>query len=120
MPTTIQSKMEYFKGLIRVTGTLYADGTSALVFTDDNTGEPVAKASVNMSAMQVHDAALPDDHVFIKNYSENEGVIQTLLDGKIVELTGQTMVNRFVTVQAVKIINENVLNQIKEAKERVV
>jgi hypothetical protein len=57
----------------------YQNGRPALQLMDAATGEPIAKATVNLP-----DEYLPPNEVFIKNYGENEGILQSLIDAKIV------------------------------------
>ena len=51
--------------------------TSMQLF-EESTGEPFMTASVNMP-----DVYLSDDMICIKNYSENEGILNTLIDAHI-------------------------------------
>lgn len=46
---------------------------------DSFTGEPVATASVNIPHVD-----LEENEVAIKNYSENEGVLQVLIDAGVI------------------------------------
>jgi len=55
-------------------------------------GEPIATATVNLS-----DTPLASDEVIVKDYSENEGMLDTLLKAGVVELTGRTVSTGFVT-----------------------
>jgi len=57
----------------------YADDRYALYLKDKHTGERVAVASVNLPS-----APMQDGEVAIKNWSENEGILQTLVDADIV------------------------------------
>lgn len=106
---TIQSKMKYYDGDIVVSLTKYLDGTTAIIFNEPN-GAPLAKASVNMTE-HLPDELIPVPHeiTFIKDYSENEGVLDTLLDADLVETVGIPVSTGHVTVQAVK-IKEELLN----------
>jgi len=62
-------------------GTTYAEnGRKAIVLRDSETGEPVATATVNLA-----DVRIPDNCVFVKDYSENEGMLDTLYNHGIVE-----------------------------------
>lgn len=51
----------------------------ALLLHDPEEDEPYATASVNVVEAQV-----PDGHVLIKNWSENEGVLEALIAAKII------------------------------------
>jgi len=56
-------------------------------------GEPVATCTVNLPQYP-----LAKDEVLIKDYSENEGMLQTLLDAGVVELAGRTVKTGFVVL----------------------
>ncbi len=58
-------------------------GTPALVLRDHHTGEASAIASLNLP---VHP---PAGHIWIKNWSENDGILPALTEAGIVEDTGQ-------------------------------
>lgn len=53
----------------------YANGQNALTLVDSEDGQAVATASVCMPNEQC-----ADNEVFIKDYSENEGVLNALVD----------------------------------------
>jgi hypothetical protein len=55
-------------------------------------GEPIATCTVNLP-----DVPLRPDEVIIKDYSENTGMLNTLLDAGVVEMTGKTIDTGFVT-----------------------
>ncbi len=58
----------------------YHDGTIALRI--DRHGEPQTTATVCIS----HTEELPDDgNVFIKNWSENEGIMKALIEAGVIE-----------------------------------
>ena len=59
------------------------DGSTALVLFDPVTGELVAKATVCMSGYDL----LPTNqrHVFIKDYSENEGMFEALQRAGVID-----------------------------------
>jgi hypothetical protein len=52
----------------------YGDGSLALTFTAPD-GEPLATLSVNLGG---HGIACPPGHVYVKNYSEGEGMAAAL------------------------------------------
>lgn len=64
--------------------TKYHDGNTRLQLVSD-IGMPVATATV---IAPVH---LEDNQVIIKNYSENEGILEALEEANIVKSTGQTV-----------------------------
>ena len=53
---------------------MYADGQTALLFAPD-TGEPAWALSTNLAGHGLH---APDGHVFVKGYSEHEGLAKEL------------------------------------------
>jgi hypothetical protein len=55
-------------------------GSPALCLEDPITGEPIAVATINVPELE-----LPKDVVVIKDYSENEGMLDFLIQNKIVE-----------------------------------
>ncbi|MFB2836595.1 hypothetical protein [Floridanema evergladense] len=64
----------------------YADGLTPCLRLVDSEGIPVATATVNVSNLQ-----LAPDCVVIKNYSENEGILEALIAAEILHPTGQTV-----------------------------
>lgn len=54
-------------------------GNTAVSFSDVETGEPIATATIPT------DEPFPDRYVLIKNYSEGEGMYQSLLDAGVVK-----------------------------------
>lgn len=77
----------------------YSNGRPALELIDALTGEPIAKGTVNLP-----DAECPDGHTFIKDYSENEGMLKALVDAGIVEDTGIREPTGHVEAALVKIL----------------
>ncbi len=59
------------------------NGHTALSLYDAKTGEPVATASLNMPHVP-----LPPNQVFIKDYSENAGMLKALAEAGIVRVSG--------------------------------
>ena len=68
----------------QVKASKYHDGNTKLQLVS-NQGEPVATATV------IAPISLPANQVIIKNYSENEGMLEALVAANIVEPTGQTV-----------------------------
>ena len=62
----------------------YHDGNTRLQLVD-NMGMPIAIATV------IAPVKLPANKVIIKNYSENEGMLEALVEANIVKATGQTV-----------------------------
>ena len=117
MPTlidAINNEMKYHNGDIKVTGTLYADGSSCLLFNDPNNDEPIAKATVNMAE---HNQYLSPNIVAIKDYAENKGVLDTLINANIVLLIGTIQGNHDVKFNMVRIVDEEILDDIIHSLE---
>tara|TARA_B100000131_G_scaffold280294_1_gene286060 strand:- start:743 stop:1114 length:372 start_codon:yes stop_codon:yes gene_type:complete len=82
----LKSKYGNFDCIVNYTH--YADGNKAITLTSD-TGSPIAKATVNMPEMEEQRLEFleekgeldnQDEFVFIKNYAENEGMLDSLKD----------------------------------------
>lgn len=68
----------------------YKDGSPAISLFDGN-GFPVARATVN-----VPEASLAPDELVIKDYAENAGMLDALIEASIVTPAGRTVpVGRF-------------------------
>jgi len=62
-------------------------------------GEPIANCTVN-----IHDIELNADEVCIKNYSENERMLETLVNAGIVKPTGINVETGFVSIPICKLL----------------
>ena len=71
----------------------YVEGGTALMAVTPETGEEYFTASVYMEGMT------PDDPntIWVKSWSENEGIMEELVSHGVLELTGQTAQTGFVT-----------------------
>ena len=69
----------------------YQNGRTALQLYDAVDGTPVLTATVN-----IPEAPLNSDQVLIKNWSENEGILDALIEHKVVVDTGVTVPTGFV------------------------
>lgn len=58
----------------------YGNGRIAIQLIDAEDGEPIATATIN-----IPDEDIKDDEVIIKDYSENEGMLNALLEADIIE-----------------------------------
>lgn len=81
----------------------YGNGQPALILNDAEDGSRVAVASVNLEEM---DLIPPPGHIYIKDYSENEGMLDCLVDAGIVEDTGKRVPLHFVDVPLCKLLIE--------------
>ena len=77
----------------------YQNGRIAILLVDTTDGSPVTTASVNLP-----DEPLNDGEVFIKDWSENQGVLAALVAAGIVEDTGRTVRTGFVQANIVRIL----------------
>lgn len=75
----------------------YGNGRTAIQLYDAETGEPIATATVNLP-----DEPIAKGYTFIKDWSENEGMLESLKD--YVEPTGRTVQTGFVEAKEVKIL----------------
>lgn len=69
----------------------YGNGRPALQLIDAEDGSPVAWATVNLP-----DLPAGPNQVFIKDYSENEGMLAALVAAGVVKPTGESVRSRFV------------------------
>lgn len=73
--------------------------TALILSINGNYDEYSIVASVNLP-----EVPLSEDHVFIKTWGENEGILEALEEAGIVESTGIEVPTGFVTVTMVKIL----------------
>ena len=77
----------------------YGNGRPALILNDAHNGEMIAVATVNLP----HADAGPND-VFIKDYSENEGMLKALTDAGVITPTGGKVGAGFVEVPRAELL----------------
>ena len=78
-------------------GTYRVNGRTSLELIDVHDGELVMVATVNLT-----DERINEDELIIKNYSENEGVLESLQKAEIVGPVLRTVHTGFVTASVVK------------------
>lgn len=78
------------------------NGRTAIELINTRDGSPVAIATVNIPS-----APLERDEVIIKNYSENEGMLDALVSNGIVEPTGKKVQSGFVECDVCKLLIKN-------------
>lgn len=71
----------------------YGNGNLAIIIEEENTLERIAVATVNVG--------MPG--VFIKDYSENEGMLKQLVDKGLVEEIGATFTSGYVEIPEVRL-----------------
>ena len=76
----------------------YSNGRTAIELVEKN-GEPMAVASVNLPSDH-----LESDEVAIKNYSENQGVLDALVDAQIVSQPVRFIASGFIQVPVCKLL----------------
>lgn len=75
------------------------DRTALILSISGNYDEDSIVASVNLPEIP-----LPEDHVFIKTWGYNEGILEALEESEIVESTGIEIPTGFVTATMVKLL----------------
>jgi hypothetical protein len=91
--------------------TYQENGNTAIQLVDARDGQPIATASVNLST------PLAQDEVYIKNYSENEGVLEALVEGGILSPPISYSQTGFVTVPRCKILVPIFVEELEEDNE---
>ena len=69
----------------------YQNGNPALSLIDCEDGIPYATCTINLP-----DLKLEQDEVIVKDYSENEGMLDFLIKNNIVSFTGKTVAHGWV------------------------
>jgi hypothetical protein len=87
----------YIPAGTHVVRTTYADGNTCLMAVSD-IGEPYGILSVNIPESEIH-----EDCVWIKDWSENEGILEALVDSKLVESLPVTRPCGYTSAQLVKL-----------------
>lgn len=77
----------------------YWNGQTSIVLIDDEDGSQVMVATVVIDGV-----VLEKDEVIIKNYSENEGVLEFLIENGIVSKPLRTVSSGWVTCPIVKLL----------------
>lgn len=78
---------------------MYENGRVCLHLLDEEDGSPVATATINLPKEE-----LGDDEVFVKDYSENEGMLSCLIEAGIVSEPVAYLERMFVTVPKCKLL----------------
>lgn len=76
----------------------YDNGRDALQLIDADDGETVATATTNLP-----DEPLADGEAFVKDYSENKGMLDWLLKNGLAVATGRSVKSGFVSIPVVKL-----------------
>ena len=85
---------------LRIETSTYANGRHAIKLYDEEDGMPYATASINMPAED-----LEDDEVIIKDYSENAGILDSLVEAGVVSEPIRHIQAGFTFVPVVKLLD---------------
>lgn len=88
----------------------YSNGRVAIHLDDVNDGYPYATATVN-----IDNVLLADDEVLIKDYSENEGMLNFLIKNNIVTPTPNGVQSGFVWLPVAVLNDESVWGEVPNA-----
>jgi len=79
----------------------YHNGATSLQLIDSEDGQPIATASVNIVGQSEH---LESKEVFIKDWSENEGMLNALIEAGVVSQSICRVSTGFVSADLCKIL----------------
>lgn len=97
MEKRIKLNMRHYSGMAFMDVQYYANGSKALTLCTDEY-EPLCTATVALDV-------LPSDGcVFIKDWSENEGIASSLVSAGIIKLTGRTIPTGYVEALEAKLL----------------
>ena len=89
----------------------YSDGNTALSMYDTEDGSAITCVSINLAPVE---AELLEDRslIYLKDYSENEGMLDLLVAEGIVERTGHTRQSGYIEAPLVRIIDPELVAEI--------
>jgi hypothetical protein len=94
--------IKFKQWICKLTLNAYQNGRTAITLYDIDDDMPIATCTIN-----VPEVDLEQNEVIIKNYSENEGILDTLINEGIVEKTGKIVSLGYVNCEICKLlINE--------------
>ena len=93
-------KTKYGEYHVSIEWGVYPNGRRAMKLMDDSNGFPIMIATVNLPGHH-----LEENEVFIKNWSENEGILEELQRLGVVGETLDEVPTGFVTAHRVKVKN---------------
>ena len=82
---------------------MYGNGRKAIKIVSDVDGQPMMTATSNLPEFDID---LEDDDVIIKTYSENEGILQDLIDNGIISKPHMELMNGFALFPVAKLTEE--------------
>ncbi len=77
----------------------YINGGIAIRLVDAEDHTPIAMATICVT-----DAQLKEGEVLIKDYSENQGMVDTLTEAGIIEKTGRTVRSGYVDIPVCRLL----------------
>lgn len=95
----VKHKTPYGDYQLKLQFAKYINGQTSIKLIDVEDGMPFATATIS-----VNDQLL-EDEVAIKNYSENEGILQSLIDADVIEKPHEFIQSGFVTIPVCKLKN---------------
>jgi hypothetical protein len=90
----------------------YSNGRTALSLIDAENGEPVATATIN-----VPDFDIKEDEVIIKDYSENHGMIESLMKANIISAPNKSIKWNWTDLYVCKYLKYNPLSRLFSIKD---
>lgn len=78
---------------------VYSNGRTAMELVDATDGEPVCTATVNIPETHIE-----KDEVIIKNYSENEGILDVLIEAGVISKPSRTIQTGYVEAHVCKLL----------------
>lgn len=94
-------KTTFMDGPALLIKTEYKDGGTALILRDPLTDEMLSVATVNLPS---HKCKLMEGQVFIKNWSENEGMLEALQAAGVIGPVLEEVPTGFVKAQRVQVL----------------
>lgn len=79
----------------------YRNGQTSVQLIDAEDGQPVATASIAMPEL-----SLEDNQIVVKDYSENEGMLDFLLENSIIEMCSEYIETGYNISSVVKLLPE--------------
>lgn len=79
----------------------YGNGRTAIELVDT---EPPYFESITVASVNLPDEPMKEDEIAIKNYSENEGILDVLVNAKIVSAPVRYADSGFVTIPICKLL----------------
>jgi hypothetical protein len=93
----VKVSAKYCKEEAELTFAKYSNGSMAIIGYSEF-GEPLFTATVALSQLP------PEGHIFLKGWSENEGIPEALEKAGIVKLTGRTIPTGYVEAVEAKLL----------------